>query len=167
MVHERLMAYGDRNLKLPTHIIYYRDGVDEAQRAKVRDEEVPAIKAAYHQIAVEKKLAILDVPVTAVIVAKRHNTRLFPTSGPPNALPNGNVLPGTVVDSCITSPFYFDYFMVSHASIQGSAKPAHYFVVKNDLGFSAEQLQDFVSPLDALFLPSAHTISTRPVFTNS
>ena len=34
----------------------------------------------------------------------------------------GNVPPGTVVDTHITHPFLFDYFLCSHAGIQVSNK---------------------------------------------
>jgi eukaryotic translation initiation factor 2C len=79
-------------------------------------------------------------PITFVVVQKRHNTRLFPTEG---ADKSGNCLPGTVVDSGICHPTQFDFFLNSHAGLQGHNKPAHYHVLVDENGFSADALQLF------------------------
>ncbi|KAG4996968.1 hypothetical protein JHK84_028001 [Glycine max] len=36
-----------------------------------------------------------------------------------------NILPGTVVDSKICHPTEFDFYLCSHAGIQGTSRPAH------------------------------------------
>lgn len=143
MVKERLLAYKKQQKCLPQAIIYYRDGVSEAQRLEVKQDEVSAIKSAYQELyAAEYPGKSRNVPLTAVVVNKRHGTRLFP-NGTPTV--KDNVPPGTVVDSCITSPYHFDFFMTAHAGIQGTSKPAHYFVIQNELRFNATEIQDFVS----------------------
>ncbi|KAF7193723.1 Protein argonaute 18 [Pseudocercospora fuligena] len=59
--------------------------------------------------------------------------------------PNGNIKPGLLVDSVITMPQtpgregYKDFFLQSHAAIQGTAKSAHYVVVRNDPGSNLKQ----------------------------
>ena len=55
--------------------------------------------------------------ITFVVVQKRHNTRLLPTD-PRFGDRSGNILPGTIVDRTICSPFEFDFFLNSHAGIQ-------------------------------------------------
>ena len=51
---------------------------------------------------------------------------------------------GTVVDARITHPTENDFFLVSHAGIQGTSRPAHYHVLWDDNQLSADQLQAFV-----------------------
>lgn len=75
--------------------------------------------------------------LTAIVVAKRHHIRFFPTE-------KGNCRPGTLVDRCVTSPFFQDFYLQSHHAIQGTAKPAHYFVLENGKGQTEQQLQAFV-----------------------
>ena len=48
MVEELLVAYQERNGDvLPEHIVFYRDGVDDGQFDRVRNEEVAALKQAF------------------------------------------------------------------------------------------------------------------------
>ena len=53
---------------------------------------------------------------------KRHHTRLFPENpkDPKQALRNGNILPGTVVDTDIIHPTISSFFLASHEGIQGN-----------------------------------------------
>lgn len=58
-----------------------------------------------------------ELPVTFLVVQKRHHTRFFPINK--NDMDRkGNVLPGTVVDTEITHPTQADFYLVSHASLQ-------------------------------------------------
>ncbi|KAK8248953.1 ribonuclease H-like domain-containing protein [Phyllosticta capitalensis] len=160
MVKERLLAYKKQQKCLPQAIIYYRDGVSEAQRLEVKQDEVSAIKSAYQELyAAEYPGKSRNVPLTAVVVNKRHGTRLFP-NGTPTV--KDNVPPGTVVDSCITSPYHFDFFMTAHAGIQGTSKPAHYFVIQNELRFNATEIQDFTQKLCAIYARATNTVSYAP-----
>ncbi|KAH9381144.1 hypothetical protein HPB48_020801 [Haemaphysalis longicornis] len=54
---------------------------------------------------------------------------------------SGNVPPGTVVDTVITHPVDFDFFLCSHFGIQGTSRPAHYYVLWDDNDFDADSLQ--------------------------
>ncbi|KAK8209468.1 ribonuclease H-like domain-containing protein [Phyllosticta capitalensis] len=160
MVKERLLAYEKQQKCLPQAIIYYRDGVSEAQRLEVKQDEVSAIKSAYQELyAAQYPGKSRNVPLTAVVVNKRHGTRLFP-NGTPTV--KDNVPPGTVVDSCITSPYHFDFFMTAHAGIQGTSKPAHYFVIQNELRFNATEIQDFTQKLCAIYARATNTVSYAP-----
>ena len=53
--------------------MFYRDGVAENQFSEVLEEEVAAIKGACEDVKPGWNL-----PLTFVVVQKRHNTRLFP-----------------------------------------------------------------------------------------
>lgn len=145
MVIERLQAYKAKNEeRYPDNIMYYRDGVSDSQYASVKRDELTAIRNAYAEETKSDK----PVKITAIVTAKRHHTRLYPHQGN-NAVKTtgttGNVFPGTMVDSTITSPIWFDFFIVTHNGIKGTARPTHYFVLENQMGFKANELQDFVS----------------------
>lgn len=42
---------------------------------------------------------------------------------------SGNIPPGTTVDTGITHPTEFDFYLCSHAGIQGTSRPSHYHIV--------------------------------------
>uniref|UniRef100_A0A672I0X3 Protein argonaute-4 n=1 Tax=Salarias fasciatus TaxID=181472 RepID=A0A672I0X3_SALFA len=54
---------------------------------------------------------------------------------------SGNVPAGTTVDSTITHPSEFDFYLCSHAGIQGTSRPSHYHVLWDDNCFTADELQ--------------------------
>ncbi|KAJ1699863.1 hypothetical protein LUZ63_008375 [Rhynchospora breviuscula] len=88
-----------------------------------------------------KQLRADYVPsITFIVVQKRHHTRLFSTDNR-SMDRSGNILPGTVVDTKICHPIEFDFYLCSHAGIQGTSRPAHYCVLWDDNGFSADELQ--------------------------
>jgi eukaryotic translation initiation factor 2C len=130
---------------LPENILYYRDGVSASQYAEVMREELPRIKETFEKVAVEKGKTAAKFKLTAVIVTKRHSTRFFPAKAADAQNGNNNTKPGTLVDSVVTSPYYSDFYLQSHNAIKGTARPAHYFVLKNEMAMTTEQLENFVS----------------------
>lgn len=68
--------------------------------------------------------------LTFIIVKKRHNTRFFLQDSNTGAM--NNVQPGTVVDTDIVHPEGFDFYLNSHAAIQGKL-----------LVYRKESLKDF------------------------
>ncbi|KAI7984826.1 Protein argonaute MEL1, partial [Camellia lanceoleosa] len=81
--------------------------------------------------------------VTFVVVQKRHHTRLFPADHNDRRSTDrsGNILPGTVVDTHICHPNEFDFYLCSHAGIQGTSRPTHYHVLYDENQFSADASQ--------------------------
>ena len=69
--------------------------------------------------------------VTFLVVQKRRHTRFFPRSEDADGRYK-NVPPGTVVDREITHPTEVDFYLVSHASIQGVSRPTKYHLLWND-----------------------------------
>ncbi|GFY50135.1 protein argonaute-2 [Trichonephila inaurata madagascariensis] len=121
--------------KYPEKIIFFRDGVSEGQFLTVRNEEVTAVQKASHKIIGN------IMPITYIVVQKRHQTRFRPHN-PKDGVGRGcNIPPGTTVDADITHPELFDYFLNSHEGIQGTSKPAHYTVLHDDNNFDADELQ--------------------------
>lgn len=121
--------------KHPEKIIFFRDGVSEGQFEAVRDKEVTEVQMACQEIIGS------IVPITFIIVQKRHQTRLRPQNPRDGIGRGGNIPPGTTVDNDLTHPDHFDYFLNSHEGIQGTSKPAHYTVLHDDNKFDADELQ--------------------------
>lgn len=79
--------------------------------------------------------------VTFVVVQKRHHTRFFPLDRNFSEGKNNNIMAGTVVDKDIMHPFQYQFFMASHAAIQGVTKPTKYCVLVNESKISPDDLQ--------------------------
>ncbi|XP_054717130.1 protein argonaute-4-like [Uloborus diversus] len=136
----------------PEKIIFYRDGVSEGQFVTVIEQEVSSIQAACQELY-ERYL-----PITYIVVQKRHQTRLRPRDPREGAGKCGNVPPGTTVDTTITHPVFFDFFVCSHEGIQGTSKPAHYTVLHDDNKFGPDELQQL-----SYFLCHTYVRCTRSV----
>ena len=114
MVKELLIDFYKANRKLkPSKIIFYRDGVSEGQFDQVLVHEVRAVQQAC--IMLEKDYR---PRITFVVVQKRHHTRLFCENQRDEVGKARNVPPGTTVDSGITHPYEFDFYLCSHYGIQ-------------------------------------------------
>ena len=82
-----------------------------------------------------------------VIVQKRINTRFFLATGR-NATNPG---PGTIVDSTVTRPESYDFFIVSQSVRQGTVTPAHYNVVWDECGLKVDHMQRLTYKLCHLY----------------
>jgi eukaryotic translation initiation factor 2C len=111
----------------PERIIFYRDGVSEGQFLEVLRSEVSAIRRACASLQQG-----YEPSVTFIVVQKRHHTRFFPLLKEDEDGKNRNVPAGTIVDSKITHPVELDFFLASHASIQGVTRPTKYHLLWND-----------------------------------
>ncbi|KAF5384150.1 hypothetical protein D9615_003264 [Tricholomella constricta] len=156
MMHERLTLFKTRSGKLPQRVLVYRDGVSEGQFPIVVDEELPAIKAAF------KKFDTAQAPyrpkLSIVICGKRHHTRFYPTEAQ-NADHNGNPKPGTVVDRGVTAVYHFDFFLQAHGGLQGTTRPTHYYVVHDEIGFRADELQGLTNAVSYMFARATKAVS--------
>ncbi|KAF5364873.1 hypothetical protein D9757_013044 [Collybiopsis confluens] len=114
-----------RALCSPKRLLFFRDGVSEGQFAQVLKEEVKAIKAVCVELKISPK-------ITFIVVGKRHHYRFFPEH--PDALgkeadKSQNCIAGTVVDTGITHPIEFDFYIQSHGGLLGTSRSAHYNVL--------------------------------------
>ncbi|PXF44954.1 Protein argonaute-3 [Gracilariopsis chorda] len=126
-------------------IIMFRDGVSEGQFQEVMQEEVAGIRRACVDIGRDMRPKI-----TYIIVTKRHHTRFFPTKRE-EADRSGNIPPGTVVDTDITSDEFYDFYINSHAGIQGTNKPSKYTVLIDENNIPTDALQGYIYRLTHSF----------------
>ncbi|KAH9700143.1 protein argonaute 5 [Citrus sinensis] len=159
MIRELLIDFRRSTNFKPHRIIFYRDGVSEGQFSQVLLHEMNAIRQACASI--EEGYA---PPVTFVVVQKRHHTRLFPADHNRHGLTDkrGNILPGTVVDTQICHPTEFDFYLNSHAGIQGTSRPTHYHVLYDENRFTADDLQMLTNNLCYTYARCTRSVSIVP-----
>ncbi|KAK4765797.1 hypothetical protein SAY87_007439 [Trapa incisa] len=159
MIKELLISFHRATGQKPQRIIFYRDGVSEGQFYQVLLFELDAIRKACASLEPN-----YQPPVTFVVVQKRHHTRLFANNHHDrNAVDrSGNILPGTVVDSKICHPTEFDFYLCSHAGIQGTSRPAHYHVLWDENKFTADGLQSLTNNLCYTYARCTRSVSIVP-----
>ncbi|XP_051123285.1 protein argonaute 1 [Andrographis paniculata] len=159
MIKELLISFRRSTGQKPMRIIFYRDGVSEGQFYQVLLYELDAIRKACASLEPN-----YQPTVTFVVVQKRHHTRLFANNHrDKNSIDrSGNILPGTVVDSKICHPTEFDFYLCSHAGIQGTSRPAHYHVLWDENKFTADALQSLTNNLCYTYARCTRSVSIVP-----
>ncbi|XP_064651876.1 protein argonaute-2-like isoform X10 [Lineus longissimus] len=154
MVKELLIQFYKSTRFKPARIIFYRDGVSEGKFPEVLQHELRAVREACVLLEVGYQPGI-----TFVAVQKRHHTRLFCADRKDQIGKSGNIPAGTTVDVGITHPSEFDFYLCSHAGIQGTSRPSHYHVLWDDNGFSADQLQMLTYQLCHTYVRCTRSVS--------
>ncbi|KAM0058620.1 putative post-transcriptional gene silencing PAZ-Argonaute family [Helianthus debilis subsp. tardiflorus] len=132
----------------PDQIIIFRDGVSESQFSQVLNIELDQIIEAC------KFLDDKWCPKFLLIIAqKNHHTKFFQPGSP------DNVPPGTVIDNKVCHPRNNDFYMCAHAGMIGTTRPTHYHVLYDEIGFSADDLQELVHSLSYVYQRSTTAIS--------
>ncbi|XP_047179597.1 protein argonaute MEL1 isoform X2 [Vigna umbellata] len=159
IIRELFRAFRISTNRKPERIIFYRDGVSEGQFNQVLLYEMDAIRKACNSLE-ENYLP----PVTFVVVQKRHHTRLFPANHGARDTTDrsGNIMPGTVVDTTICHPREFDFYLNSHAGIQGTSRPTHYHVLYDENKFTADELQILTNNLCYTYARCTRSVSIVP-----
>ncbi|KAG8966604.1 hypothetical protein FRC05_002480 [Tulasnella sp. 425] len=135
-----------------TSVLYFRDGVAENQFKTVIEDELPKIRSACAKSGIKT-----GIKLTCLIVGKRHHFRLFPADAS-SADRTGNAPPGTVLDSVITSPVDFDFYLQPHAGV-------HCNVLVDDNLFTPDDLQQLTFNLCHVYARSTRSVSLpAPVY---
>lgn len=143
-------------VRLPKHILFYRDGISESQYGMVLHEERDKILAgcqkAFNEIKKDKnsmytKGQTWDPKLTLLVVTKRHHARFYPFREVEEREEKVDVsLPcGQVVDTKVVDPIKRDFYLQSHHSALGTARSGHYVVIHDDNNYSLLELQQIVS----------------------
>ncbi|XP_021356157.1 protein argonaute-2-like isoform X10 [Mizuhopecten yessoensis] len=154
MVRELLIHFYKATRFKPTRIIFYRDGVSEGQFAQVLSHELRAVREACMKLEMGYQPGI-----TFIVVQKRHHTRLFCADRKDQIGRSGNIPAGTTVDVGITHPTEFDFYLCSHAGIQGTSRPSHYHVLWDDNRFQADELQTLTYQLCHTYVRCTRSVS--------
>ncbi|KAI0882947.1 Piwi-domain-containing protein [Annulohypoxylon maeteangense] len=160
MLKSRIKLWGAKNNgSYPENIVVYRDGVSEGQYKLVRDKELPQLWDACKKLYQKERMP----KITIVVVGKRHHTRFYRYPGAASS--DYNPLAGTIVDRGVTEMLNWDFFLQSHTPIKGTARPAHYFVVHDEIfrekfgAQAANRLETFTHSLCFLFGRSTCAVS--------
>lgn len=154
MCRELLMQFYRSTRFKPTRIVMYRDGVSEGQFPQVLAHELRAIREACCSLEQGYQPGI-----TFIVVQKRHHTRLFCADKMEQIGKSGNIPAGTTVDTGITHPTEFDFYLCSHAGIQGTSRPSHYHVLWDDNDFTADELQSTTYQLCHTYVRCTRSVS--------
>jgi hypothetical protein len=106
--------------------------------------------------------------MAVIVVGKRHHTRFYATKeeeadyNAQRGKGSLNTKPGTVVDRGITGTTYHEFFLQAHQGLQGTARPGHYVVIKDDIGFNANSLEQVTHHLCYLFGRAPKAVSYVP-----
>ncbi|KAI9439636.1 Piwi domain-containing protein, partial [Lactarius indigo] len=137
--------------KFPKRILFYRNGVSEAEFKETLRQELPSIRKACARLNFKPT-------ITLIVVGKAHKFVFFPDGNP-------NCPPGTVDDTVVTSPVEWDFYLCSRQGILGTSKPAHYNVLLDENGFTADGLQSLSYALCHVHARYMRSVSVpAPVF---
>ncbi|KFY31959.1 hypothetical protein V493_00653 [Pseudogymnoascus sp. VKM F-4281 (FW-2241)] len=173
MMRSRLRLWRDRNKTLPENILVYRDGVSEGQYQVLKDDEIPSLRKACDGIYTPDQRKKGLPKLSVIVVGKRHHTRFYATKQN-EADRSGNPNNGTVVDRGVTSMWNWDFFLQAHTCLQGTAKPAHYYVVLDEIfgkgnlkkphpfPNAADTLEDLTHNMCYLFTRATKAVSICP-----
>jgi len=122
-------------------------------------EEIPALEEAFSERYGRRerwpKMAV-------IVVGKRHHTRFYPTNQGDADVRSGNPLPGTIVDRHISGRILGEFWLQAHQGLQGTARPAHYVIIKDEIKFEMDDLQQFTHRMCYAFGRATKAVSICP-----
>ncbi|XP_021745671.1 protein argonaute 4A-like [Chenopodium quinoa] len=121
----------------PSQVIVFRDGVSESQFKQVLNIEFEQILQACTALGDS-----WSPKYTIIIAQKNHHTKFFQQERPKD-----NVPPGTVGDSKVCDPRYYDFYMCAQNGMIGTSRPTHYHVLLDQNAFTADELQELIHSL--------------------
>ncbi len=128
--------------------------MSDGQFGQVLYDEVTQLKRVFANVS--------DKPIrlSFIIVTKRHHARFFPMQNEGDK--KGNVKAGTCVDQKVVHPFEHDFYLNSHAGLQGTSRSAHYHLLYDEHNFDADRLQKFSYRLCYLYARCTKSVSIVP-----
>ncbi|KAI9649033.1 hypothetical protein NHQ30_001600 [Ciborinia camelliae] len=128
-----------KNKAWPENILIYRDGVSEGQYNTLIEEELPKIRNACRQKYPADNIKKGLPKISIIVCGKRHHTRFYPKDTE-SADSKSNCPAGTVVDRGVTESRNWDFFLQPHQCLMGTARPCHYFVIKDEI-FKSQKIK--------------------------
>ncbi|KKA19108.1 Qde2-like protein [Rasamsonia emersonii CBS 393.64] len=151
LLKSRLQLWAQHNKgAYPENIIVYRDGVSEGQYEIVLEKELPLLKEACREVYPASDTAKGLPRMSIVVVGKRHHTRFYATTEEMADERSKNPPNGTVVDRGVTEARNWDFYLQAHKALQGTARPAHYFAVWDEIFHKQTPRQPFLNAADIL-----------------
>ncbi|KAL3119144.1 hypothetical protein niasHT_003927 [Heterodera trifolii] len=145
-----ITRYAEHREDLPKRLVMFRNGTSEGQFGMSLQYEIPLIKHAL------KECGAHDCKLTVLVSQKTHNIRLFeeiPESAkaavylPGMKGPNWNIKPGTVVDTQVTHPEHSEFYLATHAAVQGTTRTPRYSVLIDESHMPMDHIQQMCNSL--------------------
>jgi len=154
MVKECLKEYQINNSgALPTHLLFYRDGVGEGMYDKVETIEMNRL---FPEAFEENKMKPL---LTFVVVQKRNHLRAcIEQNGFSHNPPYGTLIDQNVVDAESEN-----FYLWSHQATIGTSKPTHYQILRDDCKFGLQNLESLTFALSHLHQGCPRSVSMPSV----
>ncbi|GFZ47745.1 hypothetical protein JCM24511_05492 [Saitozyma sp. JCM 24511] len=160
----------------PEKILVFRDGVSEGQYAQVVNEELAAIHRAAHRVDPKYKPKVTfticgkrasDLTWVSVVDSADDYISIICDSSPElprirMARPAISFQVRTVVDTGVTDPYLFDFYLQAHGALQGTARPTHYVVVSDDNKFTADKMQALCNAMSYTYFRATRAVSIVP-----
>ncbi|XP_051032322.1 piwi-like protein 3 [Phodopus roborovskii] len=122
----------------PQTVVVYRDGVGDGQLQELLKEEVRQMTYLS---------SFQSIKLTFIVVKKRINTRFFLEEKQEIKNPH----PGTVVDEVLTREEWYDFYIISQPSKNGTVTPTHYNVIYDTKGLTPNQVQNLTYRLCQMY----------------
>ncbi|KAF9049368.1 Piwi-domain-containing protein [Hymenopellis radicata] len=186
LIKSAVEKYQRGNKFPPQRIIFFRDGLSDAEFASVGGPELQEMKAAlldlykpwnqaaedFNRTAAPSAKRTIFPLISYIFVVKRHHIKFFPpviTPGQENEISdkNGNVRPGFVTaDPQIRHPKFIDFYLQSHAAIQGTARSARHLIYHDEnFGFDYKKVERLSFDLCHVYASASRSISLNaPVY---
>lgn len=162
MIRDLLIEYHNRwGGILPQNLMIYRDGCAENQFAEIKSIEIVQIENQAAEIGQALTQTQYQPKISFIVLQKRHHTRFFPAAGEMKDI-RGNCVPGTIVDRTIAHSINYDFYLISHNAVQGTARPVRYTMLKDDMNFDADEIQALTYHLCFTFCRSTKSVSIVP-----
>ena len=72
---------------------------------------------------------------------------------------NNNPVPGTLVEHDVTHPFEYDFYLNAHSAIQGTARPVHYHVLKDEAQVPVNEFHKMIYQFSYQYMRSTTPVS--------
>jgi len=141
-----LRRYAQENGRLPSRIIFYRDGVGDGQLNAVCEHEVEQLLQCFK--SVDPSGEEYKPKFAVIVVKKRVSARLF---GKERSEQLSNPKPGSVIDTEVTRKEWYDFFLISQSVRQGTVTPTHYNIVYDTSGLKPDHFQRLTYKLTHLY----------------
>ncbi|PPQ66044.1 hypothetical protein CVT26_010800 [Gymnopilus dilepis] len=168
-LYRAIEHFGNANNAPPKRIIFFRDGLSEGEFENAARKEMEEIRAGIAGLWKARNMPNDTKPqVTFIVVGKRHHAVFFPEN-PADADRTGNSPAGSLIDGGVTHPSGKDFYLQSHAAIQGTCRSSHYTILHDEIWNWAQsgvrEIQELAYTLCHVYAKATRSVSIpAPVY---
>lgn len=142
MMKEAILNFSRSTGYKPHKVVIYRAGIAEGMVDEILQTELRAVREACSLIDYN-----FQPGFTFIGLDVNHHTRLFAANDYDQIGNSRNVPAGTLVETGITVNNLFEFYLVSHAGIQGTSRPTKYVVMWDDNQMPPEEIHEMTYQL--------------------